>query len=84
MYSLPVAWGPVSNLTFYNDYSLVTDKPGGQKDTFMNVTGVAVTAGGLYTYFDFVVAENQPFIGGSMVGDGGTNKRFNINFGYYF
>ncbi|QYK15015.1 carbohydrate porin [Shewanella rhizosphaerae] len=83
-YSLPVAWGPVSNLTFYNDYSLVTDKPSGQKDTFMNVTGVAVTAGGLYTYFDFVVAENQPFIGGSMVGDGGTNKRFNINFGYYF
>ncbi len=83
-YSLPVSMGPISNLTFYNDYSLVTDKPGVQEDTFMNVTGVAITAGGLYTYVDFVVAENQPFIGGSMVGDGEINKRLNINFGYYF
>ncbi|ABV85582.1 hypothetical protein [Shewanella pealeana] len=83
-YSLPVDIGPISNLTFYNDYSLVTDKPAAMEDTFMNVTGMAVSAGGLYTYFDFVVAENQPFIGGTMVGDGDTNKRFNINFGYYF
>ena len=83
-YSLPVDIGPISSLTFYNDYSLVTDKPAAMEDTFMNVTGMAVSAGGLYTYFDFVVAENQPFIGGTMVGDGDTNKRFNINFGYYF
>lgn len=83
-YSLPVDIGPISNLTFYNDYSLVTDKPSMQADTFMNVTGMAITAGGLYTYVDFVVAENQPFIGGTMVGDGETNKRLNINFGYYF
>ena len=83
-YSLPVDIGPISNLTFYNDYSLITDKPSTQPDTFMNVTGMAVTAGGLYTYVDFVVAENQPFIGGTMVGDGDTNKRLNINFGYYF
>ncbi|GGI74945.1 outer membrane beta barrel protein [Shewanella gelidii] len=83
-YSLPVELGPISNLTFYNDYTVVTDKPGALKDTFMNVTGVAITSGGLYTYVDFVVAENQPFIGGSMVGDGDTNKRLNINFGYYF
>ncbi|MCL1059671.1 OprO/OprP family phosphate-selective porin [Shewanella gelidimarina] len=83
-YSLPVNIGPISNLTFYNDYSLVTDKSADLEDTFMNVTGMAVTAGGLYTYFDFVVGENQPFIGGTMVGDGDTNKRFNINFGYYF
>ncbi|ABZ78585.1 conserved hypothetical protein [Shewanella halifaxensis HAW-EB4] len=83
-YSLPVEIGPISNLTFYNDYSLVTDKSAALADTFMNVTGMAIAAGGLYTYVDFVVAENQPFIGGTMVGDGGTNTRFNINFGYYF
>jgi len=83
-YSLPVDIGPISNLTFYNDYSLVTDKPAALADTFMNVTGMSITAGGLFTYVDFVVAENQPFIGGTMVGDGGTNQRFNINFGYYF
>lgn len=83
-YSLPVELGPISNLTFYNDYSLVTNKSANLDDTFMNVTGVAITSGGLYTYVDFVVAENQPFVGGSMAGDGDVNKRVNINFGYYF
>ncbi len=39
-YSLPVAWGPVTNLTFYNDYSLLTNKPANLDDTWMNVTGV--------------------------------------------
>lgn len=85
-YSLPVSWGPVSNLTFYNDYSLITDKSADQRDTWMNVTGVAVTAGGLYTYIDFITAKNQPFVGGSIDSpvSTGTNFRFNVNFGYYF
>ncbi len=83
-YSWPVACGPISNITFYNDYSLVTNKSADLPDTFMNVTGAAVSAGGLYTYIDFVTAKNQPFIGGTMVGDGDTTHRFNINFGYYF
>src|SRR5699024_7454634 len=85
-YSLPVNWGPVSNLTFYNDHSIVTDKSANLADTWMNVTGVAVSAGGLYTYIDLIRAENQPFIGGTMdsAEKSGTNTRFNINFGYYF
>ncbi len=84
-YSLPVSWGPISNLTFYDDYSLVTSKSARLDDTWMNVLGVAVTAGGLYTYIDYVLAENQPFIGGSMGSNSGENRsRFNINFGYYF
>ena len=85
-YSLPVNWGPVSNLQFYNNYSLVTDKSGGLEDTWMNVTGVSVASGGLFTYIDLITAENQPFIGGTFdsATDGGTNTRFNINFGYYF
>ncbi|MBY6064715.1 carbohydrate porin [Pseudidiomarina sediminum] len=84
-YSLPVQWGPVTNLTFYNDYSWMTNKRGGSEDTIMNVLGMAVTAGGLYTYFDLVTAKNQPFVGGSMMGDADETKtRFNINIGYYF
>ena len=84
-YSLPVKFGPITNLTFYNDYSLMTNKRDGTEDTFMNVLGMAVSAGGLYTYFDLVTAKNQPFVGGSMVGDSDeTNTRFNINIGYYF
>lgn len=84
-YSLPVAWGPITNLLFYNDYSLITNKSANLDDTWMNVLGVAVSAGGLYTYIDFVSAENQPFIGGSMGSDSGnTEHRFNINLGYYY
>lgn len=83
-YHLPVQWGPVHGLDFYNDYSLVTNKSGHLPSTFMNVLGVGVSAGDLYTYFDFLTARNQPFVGGSMAGDGKVEHRFNINFGFYF
>lgn len=85
-YSLPVTIGPITNLTFYNDYNLMTDKSGGLKeDTIMNVTGVMVTSGNLYTLIDYAIGQNQPFIGGSLAGDSDeTNSRLNINFGYYF
>ena len=85
-YTLPVNIGPITSLTFYNDHSIITDKRGYQDDTWMNVLGVAVAAGGgFYTYIDYVKAKNQPFIGGNIATDGGeVNDRFNINFGYYF
>lgn len=84
-YTLPVKLGPVTRLQFYNDYSLMTGKSAGLDDTFMNVLGVAVSAGGLYTYFDLVTAENQPFIGGTLGANADqTRTRFNINIGYYF
>ncbi len=83
-YHQPVEWGPIQSLDFYNDYSLVTHKSGLLPSTFMNVLGVGVSAGDLYTYFDFLTARNQPFVGGSMVGDGKVEHRFNVNFGFYF
>ncbi|HEX7382433.1 MAG TPA: hypothetical protein VF265_09810 [Nevskiaceae bacterium] len=84
-YKLPVDWGPIDSLTFYNDNSLMVNKSGGLGNTFMIVTGMAISAGDLYTYFDFVNAHNQPFIGGSMGGhEHGVDNRLNINFGYYF
>ncbi|HEX7325216.1 MAG TPA: carbohydrate porin [Rhodanobacteraceae bacterium] len=83
-YHLPFVWGPFESMDFYNDYSLVTGKSGNLPDTFMDVLGMGLSAGDLYTYFDFVTARNQPFIGGSMAGDGKTDHRLNINFGFYF
>jgi len=85
-YAMPVAIGPVTNLKFYNDFNLMTDKSGDfEEDTVMNVLGVAVSAGGIYSYIDLITAKNQPFIGGSMAGDTDNwNTRFNINIGYYF
>ncbi|MCB5228040.1 carbohydrate porin [Alishewanella sp. 16-MA] len=84
-YSLPVQWGPVTGLQFYNNYGLVYDKSDGTADTMMNVAGFSVAAGGLFTYFDLVHARNQPFVGGSAAGNSDdTERRFNINIGYYF
>lgn len=83
-YHLPVNWGAISGLDFYNNYSLVSHKAANLAETYMNVTGVGVSAGKLYTYFDWVTAKNQPFIGGSMAGDDAHKHRFNINVGYYF
>ena len=83
-YHQPVQWGPIHSLDFYNDYSLVTHKSGRLPSTFMNVLGVGVSAGDLYTYLDFLTARNQPFVGGSMTGDGDVEHRFNVNFGFYF
>lgn len=84
-YNYPFTWGPVEALQFYNNTSLITNKRGFGEDTWMNVAGMAVTAGGIYTYFDLVSAINQPFINGSVAGESDSwNTRFNINFGYYF
>lgn len=84
-YSLPLDWGPVTGLQFYNNYGLVYDKSDGSRDTMMNVTGVSVAAGGFFTYFDWVLAKNQPFAGGSASGNSDEHeRRFNINIGYYF
>ncbi|MBQ4850545.1 porin [Pseudoalteromonas sp. MMG012] len=84
-YSMPVKWGAVTGLQFYNDFGIIYDKSDASADTWMNVTGVSVAAGGLFTYFDLVHAKNQPFVGGSIAGDSDdTERRFNINIGYYF
>ncbi|HLR17440.1 MAG TPA: hypothetical protein VK099_06155 [Alcanivoracaceae bacterium] len=85
-YSLPVQIGPISTLTFYNDYFYITDKPGDLKDTWMNVTGMSVAAGAIFAYLDIVNAKNQPFIGGSMGEADGEkhNLHYNFNVGYYF
>ena len=48
-YSMPVEWGPITNVTFYNDHSQIVDKRGYREDTWMNVLGMAVSSGGLYT-----------------------------------
>lgn len=84
-YSLPVEFGPVTWMQFYNNYGLIHDKSDHTADTWMNVTGVSVAAGGFFTYFDLVHARNQPFVGGTIAGDSNeTERRFNINIGYYF
>lgn len=84
-YGLPVSWGPITLLTFYSDNSLITDKSAHLDDTIMNIVGVSISAGPVFTYIDIVSAENQPFIGGSIGSNSNErNTRINVNVGYYF
>ncbi|WP_018472090.1 hypothetical protein [Echinicola pacifica] len=81
-YSIPVSWGPISNIQVYNDYSLV-QKTGsfpirGVNSPFVatqqNVLGALLTAGKIYTYLDMASGYNHPWIsdsfGGNALGPG--------------
>ncbi|MHA6280593.1 hypothetical protein ACXYMT_10465 [Salinimicrobium sp. CAU 1759] len=88
---VPVNWGPVSNLQFYNDFGFMQKKQKSFEDSYMNVTGILVTAGNLYTYIDYAAGYNHSWLGGNFVNDFAEGipdakweARFNINFGYYF
>ena len=85
-YSYDVDFGAFDNLTFYNDYTVMTDKSGNFKeDTQMNVFGVGVTAGPIFGWVDYVAGTNQPFNNGTLVGDSTEwEHQLNIQIGYYF
>ncbi|MCF8333984.1 MAG: hypothetical protein K9I47_07540 [Bacteroidales bacterium] len=90
-YSVPVEWGPISNLQFYVDYTLVDKAEESFYDTEHLVPGMLITAGSIYTYVDYAMGKNQPWLTGSFgkglgsgVEDPDWNSRFNINIGYYF
>lgn len=90
-YSKDVDWGPVSNLTFYDNYTYLDKTNETFTDSQHNVLGVMVTAGKVYTYFDIASGKNQPWLTdnfgeglGVGVDNPRWNTRFNINIGYYF
>ena len=89
--NVPVDWGPVSALQFYNDFGYMQKQEDNFEDSAMNVTGVLVTAGNIYTYIDYAAGLNHSWLGGNYIDDfsRGTagakwEARFNINIGYYF
>ncbi|MFW5819701.1 MAG: hypothetical protein ACOCWA_00315 [Bacteroidota bacterium] len=90
-YSIPVEWGPISNIQTYVDYTLIDKVNENFYDTHHLIPGLLVTAGGVYTYIDYAMGKNQPWLTesfgkglGSGVADPDWNTRFNINVGYYF
>jgi hypothetical protein len=89
--NVPVNLGPVSNLEFYNDFGYMQKHNNNFTDSYMNVTGVLVTAGQVYTYIDYAAGYNHSWLGGDFVDDFAEGipdakweARFNINIGYYF
>ncbi|PIB37215.1 hypothetical protein BFP72_18275 [Reichenbachiella sp. 5M10] len=91
MYSLPLEWGPIASLDFYNDFGYIDKTEQGYSDSVMNVLGVGVNMGKMYSYVDWAMGKNHPWLGPDWtsalsVGDADAewHTRFNINFGYYF
>jgi hypothetical protein len=52
-YTLPVDMGPISSLKFYNDFGWMDKRIKRFKDSFQNVAGCMITAGGVYAYVDY-------------------------------
>jgi len=90
-YSIPVEFGPISNVQLYVDYTMIDKVNEDFYDTQHLVPGMLITAGSIYTYVDYAMGKNQPWLTGSFgeglgvgVEDAEWKKRFNINIGYYF
>jgi hypothetical protein len=90
-YTIPVEWGPISSLQPYVDYTMIDKTNENFYDTQHLIPGFLISAGGIYTYVDYAMGKNQPWLTdsfgkglGSGVEDPDWNKRFNINIGYYF
>ncbi len=89
-YDVPIAWGPINKLTFYNDYNILIKNKDGFADSQINIPGVMVTVGPVFTYFEAIMGKNAIFLGNEVdpMGKGhanaGWNVRYNINVGYYF
>jgi hypothetical protein len=90
-YGLPVEWGPISKLTFYNDYTYIQKSKDSYYDSQQNIIGFMISAGNIYTYVDIARGKNHPWLTQNFgtglargVKDARWNTRFNINIGYYF
>lgn len=89
-YSIPVEWGPISNIQPYVDYSVITKDAEGFENSEHLVPGMLITAGSIYTYVDYAMGKNNAWLGSWTNGlaagspDAEWESRFNINIGYYF
>ena len=97
-YSYDVDWGPITNLLFYNDFSYMEkylDNDFSAEEVIQNITGILVSAGPVFTYFDIAQGYNHPWLTddfgiglgpghGDLGGKAEYNIRFNINIGFYF
>lgn len=89
-YELPVNWGPIESLTFYNDYSQIVKDKSSWNDSQMNITGCMIGGGNTWIYVDLIQAKNAPWIGSgtaTALSSGAADEwqtMLNVVFGYYF
>lgn len=89
-YTIPVKWGPIRSIQFYNDFGCIQKWKKEFNNSYQNVTGCLITAGPIMTYIDYALGKHQAWLGpdwGAFGWGDGSNSwhaRFNVNIGYYF
>ncbi|MDN5291450.1 MAG: hypothetical protein PWQ06_1689, partial [Anaerophaga sp.] len=62
-YSIPVEWGPISNIQPYVDYSVINKAEDNFESSQHLVPGMLITAGSIYTYVDWAFGKNNAWLG---------------------
>ena len=92
-YNIPINGKVFDNIQFYNDYNYFNKSNAAFEDSTSNTFGIMIHAGNIYSYVEYIVAENQPWFGSEWTQAFSTGnldptikkeKLFNINIGYYF
>lgn len=90
-YTLPLESDLFDSMTFYNDFGMMNKAHEDFSNSLMNVTGIMLAAGPIYTYIDWAMGKNQAWLGGdwnSAFAQGNANAdwchRLNVNVGFYF
>ncbi|MEE4198718.1 MAG: hypothetical protein V2I54_13850 [Bacteroidales bacterium] len=86
-YSIDVDWGPISNIQPYIDFTLMDKANENFVNTYHLIPGFLVTSGKIYTYVDFALGKNQPWLSenfGTGIGQGRTySDEVNPDLYYY-
>ncbi|HEY7884581.1 MAG TPA: hypothetical protein VIC08_06480 [Cellvibrionaceae bacterium] len=86
-YNIPSPWQHIDSITCYNDYSRLFKAGPDMLDSQINTLGCAIGSGPLFTYVDYILANNMAYFGDGSMGAGGENQwhsRFNVNIGFYW
>ncbi|MGD8510218.1 MAG: hypothetical protein PVG05_02395 [Gammaproteobacteria bacterium] len=90
-YDFGDVWGPIERLNCYNDYSYMRKDENSFKNSQINDTGCVVAMGPFWIWIDMILGKNAWYLNDSETdsgfGPGGTDdweKRFNVNFEWYF
>jgi len=86
-YNVPSPWESVDSITCYNDYSRLYKGRAGVLDSQINTTGCAIGSGPLFSYVDYILANNMAYFDNGSLAGGGEDEwhgRFNVNIGFYW
>lgn len=64
-YTIPLDLGPISSIQTYVDYTYTDKLEDGFVDMQHLIPGFMITAGNIYTYVDFAIGKNQPWLSSS-------------------